>query len=257
MSLFGLVAAANTCKAVASRSDSTDEAPAAEAHVVDAHVAEADAPTHRASTKTKGSTIALPSARTRLRSPDADHMSRHTQQFGTPAAARKRCNRCLWIHKKDAWKESCLFVMADGTQTTWLQEEPSRLSPWGLGCSLCRAFVEGTQAKPTIWSQCLYGSRDGKLQVEDLLRHGNASASQQSAKRALDQGHCLALEHYMRLHCAQQMNDTHQDDESCGRDDVPSVLQYALAHETVKGLHVRRTYAEFCDVARRAGVSHL
>eukprot|EP00971_Amphidinium_carterae_P325133 6455244-Amphidinium_carterae.2 len=68
----------------------------------------------------------------RPRSPDADHVARHKNVYGSERAAAKVCNRCKYINLRPKWSTATQYCLSDGSKACWLLEQPDLLMPWGM-----------------------------------------------------------------------------------------------------------------------------
>ena len=101
----------------------------------------------------------------------------HTSSLKVRAAC-KACNQCLWQEKQDIWRKKAVFQDADGVFKSYLARAPAG-QPFGVGCIICSAYVKATGSMKTSPFICFTKGAEGtgKLQLEDLLRHGNRSKS--------------------------------------------------------------------------------
>ena len=90
--------------------------------------------------------------------------------------AAKQCNECRFLVHADEWKSRCVFE-EQGTFRTYLERAPAN-QEFGLGCLVCSAYSRHhPDVKKTPFMTYSVGSKGSKLQLEDLLRHGNCSKS--------------------------------------------------------------------------------
>ena len=97
----------------------------------------------------------------------------------------KHCNQCLYVKHGAQWRKRCVFQDTDGNFRTYLDCSPPG-QKWGIGCLLCASYLkhcpEKVGGKITPFMNHTKG-QTGKLQLEDLLRHGNLSKSSYVCKQ--------------------------------------------------------------------------
>ena len=161
--------------------------------------------------------------------------------------ATKNCNQCLWQVKGAEWRSRCVFQDMDGHYKTYLQEAPAG-QPFGLGCILCAAYADFKGVANKTPFQNYSKGREGKLQLEDVLRHGNQS------KRT--SYHCGFHQSALHWRLKSSIPPKAQDDS---QEDAPvTAVQCLLSLETLwSSLGGQcREYQRRCEAHRRTATSH-
>ena len=160
----------------------------------------------------------------------------------------KQDNEALFLKHAAKWRRRCVFQDKDGHMQSYLERSPPG-EPFGVGCTLCSRFAKHhpSLAISSPFVSFSKGSGPCKLQLEDLLRHGNMSKKEKF--------HCKIHQQALQWHLTGAVVKQPKGD---GDPDVVGITpaQALLCVETVHAPHGAQgtEYQRKCTaVNRRSG----
>ena len=160
-----------------------------------------------------------------------------------------------WQKHSLVWNKALRIKRADGDVVDCFEVVQD---PFGIRCKICAEACAAGVIKSSLWTKFEHrGSRraDGSyhLQLEDLKRHCNLSASQAKGRVPRSKAHAIAMDSIKARHVEEVVVDVARSDNDDGVAPSPEQLRIAIELCWGWGGYSLVDYEKRCETSRKQG----